>query len=257
MKLSHWIMVFADRLDERFCIGLWDRKLVSIITDIKCPICRDRISGRNQDELTETLRAHLAETHQITRISEERKIGPSSSGTSVREGAMLSTRDPSMLTPEESRHRDEITRVNRSQLGSETSGEAMESSRTIQESSQWKYPRMETEEERAVGTWKSENRPGESGQGYQSAERTERGYPSEAMRSEERWREEKGYGGKISSSSSVSHGGGTWHRMMNRGEMTMAMACPLCGNPVYGSDDDDLDDELRFHFKDYHQIRRR
>ena len=253
---------------------------MSVITDIKCPICRDRISGRNQDDLTETLRAHLADTHQISRISGKEGMRSSSSGMAGREGAAWSGKDPSMLTPEESRQLEEIARLNRSQSisgtqgsseaqhrseswasgtdtwSSKPSGETPESSRTMQESGQWKYPQMETQEERAVGTWKSENRPSESEQEYRSTERTERGYPSEATRGEERWNE-GGYGGRTSSISDVSHGGGTLHRMMNRGEMTMAMNCPLCGNPVYGSDDDDLTDELRFHFKDYHQIRRR
>ena len=246
--------------------------MVSVITDIKCPICRDRISGRNQDELTETLRAHLADTHQISRISGKEGMRSSSSSMAGREVAAWSGRDPSMLTPEESRQRDEITRLNRSQgiSGPQGISETQHRSESwaggtetwsgkpgeTPESGQGKYPQMETQEERAVGTWKSENRPREPEQEYRSTERTERGYPSEAMRSEERWKE-GAYGGRTSSISDVSHGGGTLHRMMNRGEMTMAMNCPLCGNPVYGSDDDDLSDEMRFHFKDYHQIRRR
>lgn len=221
-----------------------------VMTDIKCPICRDRISGRSQDELTETLRAHLADTHQIRRISEEGGMKTSSSGMMAgREGAAWSARDPSMLTPEESRQRDEITRLNRSQLGSESmtkrrmeTWSGTEPSGKAPESSEMKYPRMETEEERAVGTWRSENRPRESEQEYWSRE--------------EKKMEGGGYG-RATSITDVRHGGGTLHRMMNRGEMTMAMSCPLCGNPVYGSDDDDLTDELRFHFKDYHQIRRR
>ncbi len=238
------------------------------MTDIKCPICKERISGRSQDELTEMLSVHLADTHRISRISggggtmsSQSGTGSYSSGMAGRESGMSglevpawSARDPSMLTPEESRQRDEITRLNPSQMGTEyrterrmetwsgmePTGETPESSRTIQESTQWKYPRMETEEERAAGTWRSESRSRESERSYY----------------QERPREERGYGG-ATSLSGVRHGGGTLHRMMNRGEMTMAMDCPLCGNPVYGSDDDDLSDELRFHFKDFHQIRRR
>ncbi|GEM_PF-4902789 len=269
-------------------VSVFEREaLVSVITDIKCPICRDRISARSQDELTETLRAHLADTHQISRISSEQGgmqggMRTSSAGMMGLEGGALSRRDPSMLTPEESRQREEITRLSPSRMesgpmgssesqhrseswvrstetwsGREPTGETPESSRTIQETTQWKYPQMETEEERAAGTWRAESRPGESEREYRSTERSERGYSSEGMRGEERYREGRGYG-VAPSVSDVPHGGGTWHRMMHRREtMTMAMDCPLCGNPVYGSDEDDLDDELRFHFKDYHQIRRR
>ncbi|MDW5563752.1 MAG: hypothetical protein SA339_11045 [Methanomassiliicoccus sp.] len=215
---------------------------MSDMVDIKCPICGERLMSRNQDELTQMLRGHLADTHQISRISEESRGRPSQP-ESMRDVQVWSMRDPSALTPEETRQREEVVRLGRSAPGTqsmterqvetwnrgEPTGETPRSATTIQETEQWRYPREETREEREVGTWRSDSR-------YQSSE--------------------EGMTGR-SGMAGVRHGGGMMHRMMNRGEMRMAMDCPLCGRPVYGSNDDDLSDEMRFHFKDYHQIRRR
>jgi predicted small metal-binding protein len=220
------------------------------LTDIKCPICRDRLSGRSPDDLNEVLRAHLADTHQITRISEENRLKTSSPKTE-REMATWSGRDPALLTPEETRQREEVGMFYKPPLGSETkierevetfsgrepTGETPESASLIQKTNQWRYPRIETREEREVGTWRSESRYAPSEMDYRVRSETgEWRYPTMAE---------------------VSHGVGTMHRMLNRGELRMAMNCPLCGRPIYGSDDDDLSDEMRFHFKDYHSIRRR
>lgn len=227
---------------------------MSILASIKCPICRDRLSGRGLDDLNEVLRAHLAETHQITRISEENRPRPSTPEME-REMATWSGRDPALLTPEEARQREEVARFYKPPLGSQTAterevetfsgreptGETPESAMLIQKANQWRYSRPETREEREVGTWRSESR-------YAPSEREYR------MRMEaSEWRYPRESGAPVTG---VSHGGGTMHRMLSRGEMRMVMDCPLCGRPIYGSDDDDLSDEVRFHFKDYHSIRR-
>jgi hypothetical protein len=58
----------------------------------------------------------------------------------------------------------------------------------------------------------------------------------------------------MESAQSERHGGGWGHRMMQRNDqMSMSMACPICDRTVFGSDDEDLSDELRFHFKDAHR----
>lgn len=232
------------------------------MTDIKCPVCGERISGRSSAELTEMLSSHLANTHQITRTSERGRGSPS--GQLEREVTTWSARDPSNLTPEETRKREEVARFNRPPLGSETPtervmetwsgrepyGESPESARQIEEANQWKYPRQETREVRVVGTWRSENRP----RTYQQ-EAAEWRYPHEELTPEERMRDERMSTTAVQMSD-ARHGGGTMHRMMNRRQMTTVMECPICGRQVFGSDDDDLTDELRFHFRDVHDIRR-
>lgn len=73
---------------------------MSILAYIKCPICRDRLSGRGLNDLNEVPRAHLAETHQITRSTEENRPGLSTPEVE-REMATWRGRDPALLTPEE------------------------------------------------------------------------------------------------------------------------------------------------------------
>lgn len=229
--------------------------MVNVLTDIKCPICRDRISGQSEGELSDMLRAHLVDIHRISRL----EAPVTRERTSEQEGYFYSGsgRDPSMLTPQEARQREEVARYSTPPLGPESRverevetlrrepvGQSREAERTIQESDQWKYPRMETREEREVGTWRYGGRDMPSDREFTNRqEGDDRGYSRSTS-------------GENPPMSDIRHGG-TLHRMVNRREMTMSMPCPLCGNPVYGSDDEDLSDELRFHFKDHHQIRRR
>ena len=129
--------------------GPLGQKSGECMTDIKCPICRDRISGGSPDNLSERLREHLADIHQITRLAGESRSRTSSSELE-RDVTAWSRRDPSLLTPEEVRQREEITSFNRPPLGygatterkvetwsgREPTGETPESERLIQETGQ-------------------------------------------------------------------------------------------------------------------------
>ncbi|MBI0583986.1 MAG: hypothetical protein ISF22_07140 [Methanomassiliicoccus sp.] len=181
----------------------------------------------------------------------------SSTSTLERQVETWSPKDSTMLTPEEAKQRDIVTTFRSSDVAPGSEERAVETwsgkeptmegdDRYIQKVEQWKDPReAETHTEKHAGDWK----PHDEGH----TEESER-----LKRSATEWRDPRtgeAMGGK--SMTEASHGGGTWHRMVSRGEMTMFLACPICGNAVYGSDDDDLSDELRFHFRDEHNIRRR
>jgi predicted small metal-binding protein len=231
---------------------------------VKCPICKERLTGENAEELSERLRMHMADLHQMKELATPANIGAGTrqasftgpetraerdvtsfggeSGTYRGPEAVMESeevtrfRNPSkMETPEER----EVTRFKRN--------EPYEESRLSQEAGQWRpSPVMETRAEREVTTFSGREPSMESEKGRLTTEEvSEWKYPRTGV---------QGQRGPITE---VRHGGGMGHRMTHRNrEMTMMLACPICGRPIYGSDDEDLSDELRFHFKDVHNIRR-
>ena len=188
------------------------------IEGVKCPICKERLTGSDAGDLSMNLKSHMAEVHDMRGISVPPSGGASSSSTSMGQREMAAP----------------VFR-----------GGAEQGSRVREEEvTQWRSPAAgESAEERQVTTFSGRDPSMES----------ER---SRLTREEARqWRypqTESGERGPMTKG--TEHGGGAIHRYTHRKDMmTMSMACPLCGNTVYGSDDDDLTDELRFHFKDAHR----
>jgi predicted small metal-binding protein len=172
------------------------------IEGVKCPICKERLTGNSTEELNRNLEMHMADLHQMRRMAPSGQSGSYASSP----------------TYPESREEREVTTW----------------------SGRERYP--ESREERAATTWSGKERYEES---------------PEAMRKEEevtQWRYPRSEEGGRSSMGEARHGGGWGHRMWHRyDQMTMSMQCPLCDSTIRGSDEEDLSDEMRFHFKDAHR----
>jgi predicted small metal-binding protein len=235
------------------------------INGVQCPVCKERLTGENPEELSEKLRMHMADLHQMRELSTPTNVGAGTSRVSYTGPETRAERDVTSFGGESDRYRgagasvqreevtrfrdtgrmespeeQEVTRFNRN--------DPYEQDRLQQEASQWRSPpSMESKTERQVTTFSGREPSMESEERrLRSEEVGEWKYPRTG---------EQGERGPISE---VRHGGGVGHRMTHyRREMTMMLECPICGRPVYGSDDEDLSDELRFHFKDEHNIRRR
>lgn len=240
------------------------KTMVVSINGVKCPICKERLTGNDAEELNYRLRTHMAEIHQMKELS-----------TPMREGAAM---QPASFTGPESRAEREVTTFsgrNEPDLGAryveqrqevtqfrdpqrmETPLEKEvttfnrnnppEESRVSREADQWRYPTgTETRSERQVETFSGRD---------PSMESRERQVKTEEVNE---WKYPRnGPAGERGPITEARHGGGMGHRIMHREPMTMMLNCPICGNVVNGSDDDDLSDELRFHFRDAHDIRRR
>ncbi len=240
-----------------------DKTLVVSINGVKCPICKERLTGNDAEELNNRLRMHMADLHQMREIST-----PTRQGTAMRPASFTGPESraerevttfsgsESDLGPRDVEQRQEVTQFRDPQrretpLENEVTtfnrSNPPEESRLSRETNQWKYPTAEeTRTERQVETFSSRDPSMANEESRVRAEEVnEWKYPA------------TGPGGERGPVSEVKHGGGMGHRMMNRGPMTLMLKCPICGNVVHGSDDDDLTDELRFHFRDVHDIRRR
>jgi predicted small metal-binding protein len=240
------------------------KKSVVSINSVKCPICKERLTGNNTEELNSRLRMHMAELHQMKKISTSNQEGATMQRASFtappsraeQEVTTFSGRSETDLGPRSMEQTTEVTQFRdprRKEAPLEgdvtrfSGTNPYEEPRTTSEATQWRYPTAaEPGTVRQVETF-SGREPGieSEEQRLKSEEVTEWKYPSTGPEGER---------GPISG---VGHGGGVGHRMMHRKPMTQMLNCPICGNAVYGSDDDDLTDELRFHFRDVHDIRRR
>jgi hypothetical protein len=233
-----------------------DHLLVIYITDVKCPVCRERLSGRDVDELNNILSKHLADVHHISRtITGGMWTAPLPYPETERQVTTWSGVEPSQLPPEAQRQREAVTKFDQpGVLPTEAERKATawndqermtneEQRRALEASEQWKDPRSgKTEAEREVTTWSKGTSEEPAGSSYPTGPYG---------------RGPAGAGIEKTFMASATHGGGTLHRLLNRNEMKMMLECPMCSRPVYGSDEEDLSDELRFHFRDEHHIKRR
>jgi predicted small metal-binding protein len=238
--------------------------MVVTINGVKCPICQERLTGNNAEELNSNLRMHMADIHQMRELSTPKRESAGMQGASFtgpesraeREVTTFSGRGESDLGPSEAEQSQEVTQfrdtrkketLEESEVTRFSGNKPSEEPKVSQEADQWKYPSgSETKVERQVETFSGRDPSMLSGERRLTAEEAnEWKYPRSGPEGER---------GPITE---VRHGGGTRHRMMNRKPMTLMLNCPICGNAVYGSDDEDLSDELRFHFRDVHDIRRR
>jgi hypothetical protein len=226
------------------------------MTDVKCPFCRERLSGRDVDELNNILGRHLADVHHISRtMTGGMKTAPPPYAETERQVTTWSAVEPSQLSPEAQRQREAVTKFDQPGVPpTEAERKATtwsdqeritseEQRRALEASEQWKQPRSgEAEAEREVTTWSKGSSEVPAGSSYPTGPYG---------------RGPAGAGIEQTSMASATHGGGTLHRLLNRNEMRIMLECPLCSRPVFGSDEEDLSDELRFHFRDDHHIKRR
>lgn len=235
------------------------------INGVRCPICKERLTGDNSGELNERLRMHMADLHQMKELSTPSREGAgmqqaSFTGPETRAERQVTTFSgvsESDLDPQASAQRQAVTqfrevrRPETPEVREATKFERdkpYEESRLREEATRWDPtygPQSRTE--RQVETFSGKDTRSESeAQRLKGEEVKEWKYPRTGPEGE-----------RGAAFSEARHGGGMGHRLMSyRKEMTMMLSCPICGNAVYGSDDEDLSDELRFHFRDEHDIRR-
>jgi predicted small metal-binding protein len=238
--------------------------LVVSINGIKCPICGERLTGNDPEELNYRLRMHMADLHQMKELSTPMREGAATQPVSFagpesraeREVTTFSGSGGADAGPRSTEQRQEVTQFRdtrrrdaplENQVTTFNRNEPPTNERANQEADQWKYSTgPETRTERQVETFSGRDPSMRGG--------------DERLRAEEvnEWKYPRtGPAGERGPISEVRHGGGMGHRMMNRRPMTLQLNCPICGNAVHGSDDEDLSDELRFHFRDVHNLRRR
>lgn len=194
------------------------------MTTIKCPICKDRLSATNTDELNANLREHLADVHNMRDLTR-------GSGEGMYRRTYVTGTERPMERREERRYDvargypyDEI----RPDIG---------------------FTRPESRTEREVETWSSRDPERFRAENYIPREEVrqwrypvtgeygERGpyYEREGRGREERYERREVRGREYEGATIVN--------------------CPLCGATVRGRDEDDLSDELRYHMKETHDIR--
>ena len=224
--------------------------MVDFMTTVKCPICKDRISGASSADLNENLREHLAAVHQMRELTMgTREAVP---------GAAPMGRNEPMERPGARVYREEAVErkepLERSREGMGTGGrQGYEGARD--------YPHVERLPDtgfsapqprvvREVETWTSRDPRRFERENYIPREEVrqwqypvtgpygERG-PTSSEQVRERAGEERGYR----------------QRSERGGEDMMAVECPLCGTVIRGRDEDDLSDELRGHMSMAHDIR--
>ncbi len=224
---------------------------VVLINGVKCPICQERLTGDNAEELSARLRTHMADLHKMKEISTpmgesagtKRPSFTAPESKTEREVYTFSGKSESDLSPRAVEQRQEVTQFREpgrteTQLEKEVTtfnrSDTSEDSKLRQEVDRWKYPTgQESKTEKQVETFSGREPSMESEEKrLKSEEVDEWKYPRTGPEGER---------GPIT----------------NRKPMALMLNCPICGNPVYGSDDEDLSDELRFHFKDLHGIRRK
>ncbi|MBI0584021.1 MAG: hypothetical protein ISF22_07315 [Methanomassiliicoccus sp.] len=187
---------------------------------IRCPICRNRVSGSTSADLNEVFREHMADVHRMREMAPA--VGEKTSTPPERTGS----REGSSAT---SRYREDW----RTKGGYD---EVRPAAHIFNEPGSKLY--------RVVETW--------------STREPDRFDPENYIIREEvrQWRypviSPTGERGPALSGGRYEGAKGA---RTSAGELVMN--CPMCGNPVRGQDDDDLSDELRIHMLDVHDIRPR
>lgn len=220
------------------------------MTTIKCPICKDKVSGANTSDLNAGLREHLADVHQMRELSTgSREIQPRETYTTGRSETMERPMErqyvrEERVEPEERRRyeaRDYPYEERRPAAGmfsapqtrTEREVETWTTRRPDRFRSEYYIPREEVRQWRYPVTGPSGERGPVSSERYREGQRRE----------EERMEGREGYG--------ESRTG----MMRRESEYQASINCPMCGNLVRGRDEDDLSDELRDHMSDVHDIR--
>jgi predicted small metal-binding protein len=219
------------------------------MTTVKCPICKDRVSGASTANLNDNLREHLASVHQMRELS---------MGT---RGAMPSEQYYTSRSAMERPMEREQVREERMEPEERRRSKARDYPYIERRPSTGMFSAPETRTERVVETWSNRDPERFRTENYVPREEVrqwrypvtgpmgERGPTSSERLREERRREE----------AAPERREGYMERrtgMMRReSDMPATVNCPLCGNLVRGRDEDDLSDELRDHMADTHDIR--
>lgn len=221
------------------------------MTTVKCPICKDRVSGATTADLNENLKEHLANVHQMSNLMVgSRGAMPQGSYTGVRYG--------SERPMERELVREESMEPREGRM--ERRGYASRGYPYIEKGpSTEMFSAPETRREREVETWSSRNPERFRSENYIPREEVRQWrYPVTGPAGERgpatsvRYREDLIGGEGRVESREVEERRGVMRREY---DMPATINCPLCGNLVRGRDEDDLSDELRDHMSDVHDIR--
>lgn len=207
------------------------------MTTVKCPICKDRISGASTADLNGSLREHLADVHQMRELTMGSR-GDVSSRESYYTGRYGSTERPMER---------QYVREERMEPVARGRYEARNYPYDERRPAASMFSAPESRTEREVETWTS-RRP--------ERFRSENYIPREEVR---QWRYpvtgsggERGPIDRSTSSERLREGMRGRERVS---DLPAMINCPMCGNIVRGRDEDDLSDELRDHMSYAHDIR--
>lgn len=202
--------------------------------DVVCPVCSEKVSGRDVSDLEAVLQGHLERAHGMTR-AEGRPSRPTFSGETEaeRQVTTFSGRSPEELSGEEVPNVAAVTK--------------------------FKEPgRMETPEERSVTTF-SEREPNAPNEEVQEV--TQLKEPRE-MEGQEECQTRTFSATECESvpekTGILKEEVGQWKypRTGEEGERGPLLHCPLCGMTVGGTDEENLSDQLKNHFLEVHEVER-
>jgi predicted small metal-binding protein len=207
------------------------------MTTVKCPICKERVSAANTEDLNTNLRAHLAEVHNMRELYRgsrgEAPSGPYYSDRYVGTERVEPSREERRVY-EGSKGRYEERRdypyytADRPDVG-------------------FSSPRTRTERE--VETWSNRNPERFREENYVPREEVRQWrYPVTGEYGERGpYFEREGRGKEMS-----------YERREVRGrdyDNPAIVNCPMCGQLIRGADEDDLSDELRYHMSVVHDVK--